>query len=359
VTVDEDGKTRIKEKYVVSSPLAGRLLRIVMDPGDLVTRGESLLASIMPRDPQLLDQRELASANARVEAQKSAVQRAEAEVGRTRAALTLAETELARARTSQQQQVISRQELDQAEATYRLRSEEFRAAKFSEDIARFELAQAEAALLTTDATPDESSPAEHFTIFAPITGRVLRVFQESATIVTPGTELLELGDPVDLEVEVDVLSNDAVRVIPGAKVILEHWGGERPLEGVVRLVEPAAFTKVSALGVEEQRVNVIVDLVDPPERRPTLGDGYRVEARIVVWSDAQVQKIPTSALFRDGSIWSVFTVVMDRVEKREVTVGEQNGLEAQILAGLRVGDKIVLHPSDKLDSGTHVAIRGK
>jgi HlyD family secretion protein len=329
-----------------------------MDPGDPVTRSETLLASIMPRDPQLLDQRELASAQARVEAQKSAVQRAEAEVERTRAALALAETELARARTSEQQKVISRQELDQAEATYRLRSEEFRAAKFSEDISRFELAQAEAALLTTDVTPDEASPAEQFTIFAPITGRVLRVFQESATIVTPGTELLELGDPTDLEVEVDVLSNDAVRVIPGAKVLLEHWGGEKPLEGVVRLVEPAAFTKVSALGVEEQRVNVIVDLVDPPEQRPTLGDGYRVEARIVVWADATVKKVPTSALFRDGNLWSVFAVVADHVEQREVVVGEQNGLEAQILEGLSVGDRIVLHPSDKLDSGTLVAIRG-
>ncbi len=357
VTVDEDGKTRIRERYIVSSPLAGRLLRIEMEPGDAVQRGNSLLATIQPRDPALLDARELASAAARVKAQEAALERAQPVLESARVALELAESELGRARQLAREKGISVQALDHAEADYRLRSEEYRAARFSERITEYELELARAALLSTNPESDGEGPIAQFEIHSPINGRVLRVFQESATVVDAGAQLLELGDPADLEIEVDVLSSDAVKIQPVRKVSLEQWGGDGPLEGVVRLVEPSAFTKYSALGVEEQRVNVIVDFVDPPEKRATLGDAFRVEARIVIWSEADVLKIPTSALFRRGDEWAVFVVQGNRARVRAVVVGQQNGLEAQVLAGLESGEQIVLHPSDKLADGSRIAPR--
>ena len=357
VTVDEDGKTRIRERYIVSSPLAGRLLRIEMKPGDTVRRGDSLLATMQPRDPELLDARELASSEARVKAQEAALQRAQPVLESARVALEFAESELGRAREIAREKGISDQELDRAESNYRLRSEEFRAAKFSERITEFELELARAALLRTNPENEGKENNHQFEIHSPINGRVLRVLQESATVVTAGAQLLELGDPSDLEIEVDVLSSDAVKIQPGARVLLEQWGGDQPLEGVVRLVEPSAFTKVSALGVEEQRVNIIVDFVDPPDMRETLGDGFRVEARIVIWEAADVLKIPMSALFRIDEQWAVFVVKGDRARIRRVVIGQQNGLEAQVLTGLEFSEQAVLHPSDKLGDGSKVAPR--
>jgi HlyD family secretion protein len=192
-------------------------------------------------------------------------------------------------------------------------------------------------------------------IYSPITGRVLRVFQESAAVVTPGISLVELGDPLDLEVEIDVLSRDAVRIHENDLVLFEHWGGDRPLKGRVRVIEPSGFTKISTLGVEEQRVYVIVDLVDPPEERSTLGDGFRVEARVVIDEAKNALKIPTSALFRVGEKSAVYRVVDSVVHQQVVQVGRQNGLDAEILEGLAEGDQIVLHPSDQIEDG--VAVR--
>jgi HlyD family secretion protein len=186
---------------------------------------------------------------------------------------------------------------------------------------------------------------------------VLRVFQESAAVVTPGTPLIELGDPKDLEAEIDVLSRDAVRIEPGDLVLLEHWGGERPLEGQVRIVEPSGFTKISTLGVEEQRVNVIVDLVEPFEKRQSLGDGFRVEARIVIDEARDVLKVPTSSLFRVGRESAVFQVVDGVVHLKRVKIGRQNGLEAEVLEGLEQSNLIVLHPSDRIEDGVKVRQR--
>jgi HlyD family secretion protein len=194
-------------------------------------------------------------------------------------------------------------------------------------------------------------------IYSPINGRVLRVFQESAAVVTPGTPLVELGDPADLEVEIDVLSRDAARIEKGDLVLLEHWGGPRPLRGQVRIVEPSGFTKISTLGVEEQRVNVIADLIEPPEERPNIGDGFRVEARIVIDEAKDVLKVPTSSLFRVGNKHAVFLVRDDVVHLRHVKVGRQNGLDAEILEGLAQGDLVVLHPSDRVEEGVSVRQR--
>jgi HlyD family secretion protein len=377
VTVDEDGKTRIREKYVVSAPLNGRILRISMDPGDEVQAGKTLLTMIEPRDPELLDARSVAQAEARVKAADAALRRAEPALEAARHELGLAEANLTRARGARQQNAISEEELDQREFYYRQQSEMFRSAKIAEEIARFELQQAEAALIrskpriddevvphtapvtegngTAEASPQENgSNGWNLPIYSPISGRVLRVFQESAAVVTPGTPLVELGDPTDLEVEIDVLSRDAVRIEPGDLVLLEHWGGTRPLRGQVRTIEPSGFTKISTLGVEEQRVYVIVDLVDPPEERSTLGDGFRVEASVVIDEARDVLKIPTSALFRVGTDHAVFLVVEDIVQQRKVKVGRQNGLEAEVLDGLAENDRVVLHPSDRVEEGVKV-----
>ena len=291
VTVDEDGKTRIREKYVVSAPLAGRLLRINIEAGDPVEAGTTLLATIEPPNPDLLDARTVAQAEARVKAAEAALKKMEPQLEEVRVAQAYAEAEQTRARNASK--AISRSELENAELLYRQRSEELRSMRIQQEIAEFELEQAQAALLRTrpsdneipDTTSDlgtNSNGNWTFTIYSPITGRVLRKFQESASVVSAGTQLLELGDPLDLEAEIDVLSRDAVKIKPGALVIFEHWGGDEPLHGRVRLVEPSGFTKISTLGVEEQRVNVIVDLIDPPSARTALGDGFRVEARIVI-----------------------------------------------------------------------------
>ena len=364
VTVDQDGKTRIREKYVVSAPLAGRLLRIELEPGDPVVAGETLLASIEPRDPELLDARTIAQAEARVKAAEAAVQKMEPLLDEAKAAQEFAESELQRARESRakSQRSVSASEVEGKLLAYRTRAALLRTTKHNREIANFELDQARAALMRSRPPPQDSieTPAangRNFTIHAPIDGRVLRVFQESSAVVNSGTSLLELGDPTDLEVEIDVLSRDAVRIEPGAHVLLEHWGGEKTLQGRVRLVEPSAFTKISTLGVEEQRVNAIVDLVDPPQDRTALGDGFRVEARIIVSEATDVLKTPTSALFRVGEEWAVFRVVAGVAHQTVVKLGMQNGLEAEVVEGLATGDQVVVHPGDDVADGTTVRAR--
>jgi HlyD family secretion protein len=396
VTVDEDGKTRIREKYMVSAPLSGRILRINLDPGDKVEAGKTLLTMIEPRDPELLDARSIAQAEARVKAAEATLTQVEPELETARANQAYAEAEVTRARKAFQGSGVSQSELDNAELLYRQRSEELRSTKLSQEIARFELEQARAALMRSRPRTDEPSPSTpkkaaqaapanpqsntdgngdspektsavgttdvenngwNFPIYSPINGSVLRVLQESTAVVTPGTPLVELGDPSDLEVEVDVLSRDAAKIHPGDEVILEHWGGDAPLQGRVRVVEPSGFTKISTLGVEEQRVWVIVDLMDPPRQRLTLGDGFRVEARIVIDEARNVLKIPTSSLFRLGEDPAVFRVENGVVHQRKVKVGRQNGLEAEITEGLAEGDQVVLHPSDQIEEGVKVRQR--
>lgn len=359
VTVDEDGKTRIREKYVVSAPLAGRLLRINMEAGDPVEAGKTLLATIEPRDPDLLDARTIAQSEARVKAAEAALKKMEPTMEKVRAAQAFAEAELARARKAGS--AVSRSELENAEYEYRETSEDLRSTRIQNEIAQFELEQAEAALLRTRPRDNDGASSGNggwtFTIYSPIDGQVLRVLQESSAVVNAGTPLLELGNPLDLEAEVDVLSRDAVQIKPGARVLLEHWGGNHVLQGRVRLVEPSGFTKISTLGVEEQRVNVIVDFVDPPEARQTLGDGFRVEARIVIDEADDVLKVPTSALFRVGKQSAVFQVVDGIVHQEIVEIGRQNGLEAEVLKGLAAGDQVVVHPSDQIEDGVVVRKR--
>jgi HlyD family secretion protein len=357
VTVDEDGKTRVKERYVVSSPLAGRLLRIELDEGDPVYAGKTLLASIAPADPSLLDPRAQAEAEARVRVAEASADQATARLKAAEELQMLAEHHFERARPLRAQGAISQEEMDEREHQYRVATENLHGAKFGKQVAEFEVTLAKAALVRTRAGQNAESTAEQFTIHAPVDGHVLRVIQESATVVTPGTPLIEVGNSNELEVEADVLSADAARIRPGAKVALEHWGGDFPLAGRVRVIEPSGFTKLSALGVEEQRVNVIIDFDDPPEKRASLGDGYRVEARIVIWEHDDVLQIPAGALFRDGAEWAVFAATNGRAALRHVEVGQNNGVAAQILSGLDVGEAVILHPSDRIVSGSRVENR--
>jgi HlyD family secretion protein len=378
-TVDQEGKTRIRERYIVSAPLAGRLSRIDLDNGDQVKAGETIIASIEPRDPELLDARARKQAEANVEAAESRVKRTAPLLEEAVANYEYSEAELKRVREAKSRApgAVTQSEIENLEMMVRTRSALVRSARHAQDIAAFELNQARAALIRSmpqgEEPPAESAPEGNgrparapyparedswrFTIPSPINGRVLRVFQESATVVTPGTPLVEIGDPQDLEIEIDVLSRDAVKVTPGAPVILEQWGGDRPLNGEVRLVEPSGFTKISTLGVEEQRVNVIVDLVDPPHEREKLNDGFRVEARIVVAEADDVLKAPTSALFRVGSDWAVFRVEDGVAQQQIVKLGLQNGLEAEVIEGLAEGDQVVTHPGDNITDGVRVKPR--
>ncbi len=348
VTVDHEGKTRIKERYAVAAPLAGRLLRVELHPGDVITAGKTLLATIEPTDPALLDVRARAEAEARVRAAEAARKRAQAALSREQQAYEQAQHDYDRARQLLASRAISQEEFDRVEHRERLTQAELRVTEFAASIADFELEQARAALLRTQPRESADPDAWRFDIRAPINGKVLRVFQESAIVVTPGTRLLEVGDPTDLECEIDVLSTDAVKVAPGARVFLEHWGGGQPLLAQVRVVEPAAFLKISALGVEEQRVWVIADFLDPPAKRLRLGDGYRVEARIVVWEGADVLQVPAGALFRYQEDWAVFVLDNGRARLQPVRVGQNNGLEAEVLDGLQENDTVILHPGDRI-----------
>jgi HlyD family secretion protein len=354
VTVEEDGKTRIKERYVISAPLAGNMRRIELREGDMVSRGETLVATIEPHDPDLLDAREVAEREAKVKSAEAALRLEESTREKAEAALNFAEAELGRIQRAHQSKAASRSELDDANLLYRTRAEEYRGAAFSEEIAQFELDLARAALIRTRPSEANAPAAWEVEIRSPIDGQVLRVFQESAAMVTAGTQLLEVGDPADLELEIDVLSQDAVRIRQGAKVIVDDWGGDAPLPGTVRVVEPSGFTKISALGVEEQRVNVIADLNEPRPRRAALGDGYRVEARIVVWEGRDVLKVPASALFRRQGKWAVFRADGRRAVLQDVEIGRQGNLEAEVLRGLQEGDRVIIYPSDKIHDGVAV-----
>lgn len=357
VSVNEDGKTRIKDRYIVSAPLSGRVLRVELHPGDPVEAGKTLLTSVEPTDPALLDPRTRAEAEARMKAADAARQRAIPVLERARAAEELARTELARARQLAASGAMSHQELDNAELKERSAAEEHKAAQFALQISEFELEQSKAVLVQVRPPSENGATGGRFEIRSPVNGRVLRVFQESSTIVAPGARLMEIGDPANLEIEIDVLSTDAVKIQPGARILLEHWGGDAPLHARVRLVEPSAFMKVSALGVEEQRVNVIADFTDPPAMWRTLGDGFRVEARIIVSEGASVLQIPVGALFRRGNDWAVFVADGGKAELRTVKIGRRNDQQAEVIEGLKEKDTIVVHPGDKVRDGVAIKPR--
>jgi HlyD family secretion protein len=354
VTVDEEGMTRVRNRYVISAPVAGQLRRIEWKAGALVEAGKTILAVLEPSGADFLDARSQAQAEGRVRVSEASEKAALAQRERAQAAQKLYADDLARARQLFEQKALSSQEFDVAQMRAATAEQEARAADFAVQVAQFEREQAKALLVRGDGTGAAGSGAEPLIITSPVDGRVLKVYQESARVVGGGFPLLEIGDPTDLEVRIEVLSRDGVAVRPGARVILEQWGGAEPLTARVRLVEPSAFTKISALGVEEQRVYVIADFIDPLQRRLTLGDNYRVEARIVIAERENVLRVPAGALFQRNGTWEVFVVQGGRARLRPVTVGESNGLNTEILKGVEASEAVIVYPGDKVAEGVRV-----
>lgn len=355
VTVDDEGQTRVKNRYIVASPVAGHLRRIEHKPGAAVEAEKTPLAYLETAAADLLDTRSLAQAEARVSAARAAREEAGAVQARAKANAGLARTDLQRAQQLFDRGGISRQELDQAVLRSAAADQDERAAVFAAQVAQHEEEQAQAVLVR--GRPDDAgvkATAEPLVITSPVTGRVLRVFQESERVVPAGFALLEVGDVTDLEIRIEVLSRDGVAIQAGATVWLEQWGGREPLRARVRLVEPSAFTKISALGVEEQRVYVIADLIDPPERRPTLGDAYRVEARVVLWEGEHVLQVPSGALFQRDGAWKLYRVEGGRARLTTVAVGHSNGLQTEIVSGVPEGAAVIVYPGDRVADGIRV-----
>jgi HlyD family secretion protein len=352
VTVDEEGETRVRDRFIVSAPVAGRVLRIDLEPGDRVKRGD-VVARLRPELPPLLDARARAEARAAIESARATLGRTRAEEQRARAALALAQRELGRARELVKEGLTTSQQVDQREADARTAEDATEAASYAARASASDLVRAEARLDPTGAARADRV----VTTTAPIDGLVLKRVRESESVVPAGDPLIELGDPSRLEIVSDLLSTDAVRVKPGARVLVEQWGGDRTLQATVRRVEPSGFTKVSALGVEEQRVNVIADFDDPSEAFAALGDAYRVEVRIVVAEASSVIKVPTSALFRVGEQWAVYQSSEGRARLTFVTPGRRTGQEAEVTQGLAEGATVILHPGDTLGDGSRVVVK--
>ena len=353
VHVAEEGKTRIRNRYVVAAPVAGTMHRVALKPGDPVTAGETVLTTIVPAAAPLVDPRARSQAEAVVAQAEAARLRALEALEAARAAEKLAASERERVRAVKRDGTISETDRDRAEGQADIKAAELRAAEFAVRISEHELAQARAVL----ERPAEAGPGNLVEVRAPVSGQVLRVMRESESVVTPGMEILEIGDPADIEIEAEILSRDAVAIRPGDPVEIDQWGGEALLSGRVRRVEPAAFTKISALGVEEQRVIVLCDLIEPPASVRTLGDRFRVEVRVAVWHSDDVLVAPAGALFRQGSVWKTFIYRDDRARLTTIDAGRSDGRRTQILSGLKAGDKLLLHPPDNVEDGSRVRER--
>jgi HlyD family secretion protein len=355
VTVEEEGRTRVRERFLIAAPVTGVARRSVLKAGDRVAAGQ-VVAVIDPTRAVALDPRTRAQARAQAQAAQAALAVAEAQARATQAAAQLAQQERSRAESLRQSNFVSEQALDSARTTEtRARAAEA-AAEHAVRVARFDLDTARAALLSSERL-QAGGVADAVSVRAPIAARVLKVLQESEGPVAAGQPLLEIGDSASLEIEVEVLSTHAVKIMPGSKVVLDRWGGAQAVEGRVRVVEPSGFTKISALGVEEQRVRVIVDFSSPHEAWARLGDGYRVEARFVLWEGTDVLQLPTSALFRQGEGWAAFVIDGGRAQLKPVEIGQRAGLATEVLSGLAAGEKLVAHPDELIRDGVRVKVR--
>jgi len=355
VTVLEEGKTRIRHRYLISPPIAGYLNRVQLRQGDRIEAGKTVLATIQPQPASFLDPRARAEAEARVKAAEATKMQRETQIERATAALDLANKELGRARELKKSGAIATRDWDTAENQVTVLTRELHTAEFGRQVADFELAQAKAAL--TRAENPGAETTDPMKIVSPIDGYVLNVYEESARMLTAGTQIMEIGDTNDMESEIELLSSDAVGVHPGADVSIEEWGGDAPLRGKVTVVEPGGYTKVSSLGVEEQRVKVRVDFIDPLPPGMMLGDRFRVEARIVTWHSDDVLQVPTGALFRRGGDWMTFLFENGKAHQTKVEVTHNNGVAAEVRSGLKEGQRVLVHPPDAVLEGSAVKAR--
>lgn len=345
VTIDEEGETRAHDRYVIASPVSGRLERVELLEGNPVKKGDAVaVVRLTPLDPKEEEQ-----LRARLQTSESLRKEADEHVEHAKSDYELARKNRGRAEELSKQGYITAQALDQARNDESTRAKEFEAAKFKASAASSEVKAAKAALMAA-----EGESGNKVGIRSPAQGKVLRIMEKSERVIAAGTPVLVIGDPERLEVVVDVLSTDAVKIRPGMPVMLEGWGGETPIRARVRTVEPSAFTKTSALGIEEQRVNIIADFVDHPG---PLGDGFRVEARIIIWKGEKVLTAPSASLFRHGNNWAVFVVEGRRARLREVTAGHRNPNEVEVLDGVKDGEKVILHPENLISDGTRISVR--
>ena len=357
VTVDEEGETRVRDVFVLSAPISGRALRIDAEVGDQVLAQQTKVAEIEPTDATLLDPRSEAQARADIRAAEANRVLADASVKEARVELDFAQSELKRARKLRADAVMSERELEDAERTYRTRQAALETALANRQARQAELERANAQLISPTQARVKGEDCPCVPIRSPVDGRILKILHKSEGVVAAGEPLVEIGDPADLEIVADLLSSDAVKVEAGQLVMIENWGGDHILEGVVERVEPFGFTKVSALGIEEQRVNVIIDFTSPRVEWSRIAHGFQVDVRIVLWEGEDALKVPLTALFRDDSHWAVFVDDNGIASKRSVRLGRRTGLEAEILEGLNAGDRIIVHPSDKIAQGVAVESR--
>lgn len=352
VTIDEEGMTRVKDRFTVTVPLTGAVSRIELKAGDNVGEG-ALITTLKPSEPALLDARAEREAQAGIKAAEAGLSRAESDVRAAKSELDLAEKELTRARDLFKGRHVSREQVDIAETRTEAAEAALASATFARQAAQFHVEMAQATLISSN----EGAELAAIEIRSPVAGRVLKVYREHEGMAAPGEMLVEIGNPESLEVVVDLLSRDAVRVSPGMEVVIERWGGDEPLAGKVRVIEPSGFTKVSALGVEEQRVNVVIDFTSAREAWRALGDRYRVEARVITVTRPNVIKVPNSAIFNTTEGPAVFLVQAGRARVKRIETGRRTGIESEILEGLKEGDTVVIHPGDDIEDGTAVEER--
>lgn len=357
VTVDEEGRTRVREVFVVSAPVMGRVRRSALEVGDAVEAGVTVVAEIEPSDPAFLDVRARAEAEADVAGAEDALVRAEAEVDVAKAELDYARAELERARRLAGTGAISGQAADEALRVFRTRSASLTTAQAAVRVAEHTLERARSRLAIPVASASHGKDCDCVVLRAPVSGRVLQVHQESESVVAPAQPLVSIGDPHDLEIVAEMLSTEAVKVKPGMRVIVDGWGGETPLAGEVQRIEPFGFTKVSALGIEEQRVNVVVELRGDPATWQALGHGFRVDVRVVVWETDTALVVPLTALFRVDGGWALFVAQDGVARRREVDIGERAGMRVQVTSGLEPGERVVVSPSDSVEDGRRVSGR--
>lgn len=357
VTIDDDARTSVREIYTVSAPVAGKVLRTSRNSGDPVVADETIVAVMQPVTPDFHDASTHAEFIAALEAAKAAEKFAQAEVRRIEASLQFSRKELKRAQTLARTDTIAARTLDQAQFDLETNEAALASAKAQLDVRRSERARAEARLIDpSSAPPTQENPACCVQIRSPVAGRVLKILQESETIVQAGTPLIEIGDPRDIEVVAELLSSDAVQIKPGAPVLIDGWGGA-PVQGRVSRVDPAGFVKISALGIEEQRVRTWIDITDPLEQWLQLGHDYRVVVHVGIWQADNVLLAPSGALFRKGDAWAVFVIQDGRAYSRIIQTGHRNSRTVEIVSGLSEGDQVVLHPSDRISDGVAVAER--